>query len=343
MRKLFSVSIIIPTLNRKERLKEALLSLNSLDYPRDRLEAVVVSDGSTDRTEKMIQALKKELNYNFIFLKEKRVGISHAKNVAIKNSSGEIIVSTDDDCLFEKDWLKKLVAPFNDAKVGSSGGPDRAYQKENLFSLGANYAFTCFVGSGGVHGRPVPIQLGRFCPMGCNMAMRRSALNKVGLFDEKIAPGEETDLVYRLEKAGYKITSVKEAFVWHRAIDNLGGFMRMIFKRGRARVVMVQRHGIVSEFIYFVPALMVLAIFLLFSLSFLSPVFLKILLFLLIVYFLVLLFAGFSALSYYRNFYFLLLVPILIALQHFIHGIGFWTSLVTLLHQELLKINKYFR
>jgi len=337
MKKWPSISIIIPTLNRKNLLKRALLSLNSVDYPRNLLEVVVVSDGSTDGTEKMVEMIKKELNYKFKFIKEKRKGISHAKNVAIKNSSGEIIVSTDDDCMFEKNWLKKLVEPFKEGGVGSTGGPDRPYKKAKLFSVCANYAFTCFVGSGGVHGRPVPIKLGRFCPMGCNMAMRRKVLKKIGLFNEKIAPGEETDLVYRMEKAGYKIVSVPKAFVWHRAIDNIKGFIRMIFRRGKARVVMVKRHGLVSDFIYFLPALMVGSLILLLVASLFYPLFWQILTILMEVYLLLLLSAGFSAFFHYRRLLCLLLVPILIFIQHLTHGIGFLTGVGEHFWRKIVK------
>lgn len=340
MKKLPTVSIIVPTFNRREVLQEALLSLNGVDYPRDRLEVVVVSDGSTDRTNQMIKKVKNKLNYQLTYIKEKRRGISHAKNAAIKNSQGEIIVSTDDDCMFEPDWLKELVAPFKDVKVGSSGGPDRAYQKENLFSLGANYAFSCFVGSGGVHGRPAPIKLGRFCPMGCNMAIRRKALAKIGLFDEKIAPGEETDLVYRLEKAGYRTVSVPEAFVWHRAIDSMKGFIGMIFKRGKARVIMVQRHRMFFDFIYFLPALMVLLLMGLLIASFFFPLFGQILFLFLAVYFFLLLSAGFSALFYNHNLFFLFIVPPLIVIQHFVHGFGFLTAIIEVLEKPSVFLRR---
>lgn len=330
MKKLPSVSIIIPTLNRKKVLKEALLSLNGVDYPRERLEIVVVSDGSIDGTEKMVEEVKKSLNYKFKLIREKRKGISHAKNVAIQNSKGEIIISTDDDCMFEHRWLRKLVKPFENPHVGATGGPDNPYKRSSWFSVCAHYAFTSFVGSGGVHGQPLAIKLGRFCPMGCNMAIRRRVLQKIGLFDEKIAPGEETDLIYRLEKSGYQVVSVPEAFVWHRAIDNLGGFIRMIFRRGKARVIMVQRHGLVSDFIYFLPAMMVIILVGLVIVSLFSPLFWQVLIGLGLIYLLLLLSVGFSALFYYRKLYCLLVVPVLIFVQHFTHGIGFLAGVVSL-------------
>lgn len=327
MTKLPSVSIIIPTLNRKNILKEALLSVNGIDYPRGKLEVVVVSDGSTDGTEKIIEKVRPDLNYKFKFIKERRRGISHAKNTAIKNSHGEIIVSTDDDCLFEKNWLRKLVLPFKDPHVGSTGGADRPLKRGSIFSVCTNFAFTSFIGSGGIHGRPFPVKLGRFCPMGCNMAIRKDALIRVGLFDEKIAPGEETDLIYRLERAGYRIISVPKVFVWHRAIDNFSGFIRMIFRRGKARVIMIRRHGLASDLIYFLPALLVIFSIGLFLASFHSVLIERIFLGLFTIYLGLLLSAGISAFLSYQNLYCLWAVPVLILAQHFTHGIGFLVGL----------------
>lgn len=323
MKKLPSVSIIIPTLNRRVVLKEALLSLNKVAYPRERLEVVVVSDGSTDGTNEMIKNIKKELNYKFKFIKGKRRGISHAKNVAIKNSKGEIIISTDDDCLFEKGWLKKLIKPFSDPTTGSVGGPDRAIPKERTLAKSIDFVFSSFFGSGGIHGRFLKVKLGKFYPVGCNMAFRRELVDKIGFFDETLAPGEDTDFNHRIEKAGFELVCVPRAFVWHRPRNSVKRFIPYVFKRGAARVEIIRRHRQYAEAIYFLPAVMVLVALLLLFLSFFSPIFGKIFIFLLIIYFLIALSAGLSAFLIYKNVLYILLVPFLIFLQHTLHGVGF--------------------
>lgn len=323
MKKLPSVSIIIPTLNRKRVLKEAFLSLNGIDYPRNLLEVVVVSDGSTDGTEKMVAKLKKKLNYKFKFIKEKRKGISHAKNVAIKNSSGEIIVSTDDDCLFEKDWLKKLIKPLSNLRIGAVGGPDRPIKKETTLAKSIDYAFNSFIGSGGIHGRFLKVRLGKFYPVGCNSAFSKRILDKVGLFDENLAPGEDTDLNHRIEKAGFKLAYVPQAFVWHRPRNSIQTFVPYCFKRGAARVEIIRRHHEFAEMIYFLPALMVVVSLTLLLLSFWKIIFLKIFLGLLAFYFLLIFTAGIPAFFEYRHIFYLFLVPFLIFIQHTFHGFGF--------------------
>ncbi|MFZ5800907.1 MAG: glycosyltransferase [Candidatus Omnitrophota bacterium] len=326
---IFSVSIIIPTHNRQRLLKEALLSLNGVLYPRDKLEVVVVDDGSTDNTEEAVNSLSDKVNYKLRFLREPKLGISHAKNAGVRNSSGEIIVSTDDDCMFEKDWLDKLLSAFTSEKVGVVGGPDKPFSEGSIFSQCADYVFTCFVGSGGVHGRFLPLRLGKFIPMGCNMAFRREVLNKVGLFNEAIAPGEETDLVHRIEKSGFLIGHSSDAFVWHRAIDNLKGFAKMIFKRGFARVEVIRNHGKYSELIYLLPALTVLSAALLSVWAIFSKAAFFILITLAAVYLLLVLSSSVVAFILYKNVKVLFLVPGLLILQHTLHGLGFWAGLLS--------------
>lgn len=323
MNKLPTVSIIIPTYNRKEVLVEALVSLNKVDYPKKLFEVIVVNDGSTDGTKDAIENIKKKINYNFKYFNGGRRGISHAKNIAIKKSKGEIIVSTDDDCLFEKRWLNMLLKPFSDPKVGAVGGPDRAIKNENVLAKSIDFTFSSFIGSGGIHGRFLKAKLGKCYPPGCNMAFRREVVKKIGYFDETLAPGEDTDYNHRIEKAGFKIEHVPSAFVWHRPRNSIKRFIPYIFKRGKARVEIIRRYPEYSELIYYLPAVVVVSGLLLISLSFLSVIFLKILIGFVLIYILLILTAGISAYQTYNNPVYFFLVPPLIFLQHIFHGLGF--------------------
>lgn len=332
MKKLPSVSIMIPTFNRKAVLVEALLSLNNIDYPKNLFEVVVVNDGSSDGTKEAVENIRKKLMYDLKFFNEKRRGISHAKNIAIKKSQGDIIVSTDDDCLFEKTWLKKLIKPLNDLKNGAVGGPDRAIKNENVLAKSIDFAFSSFIGSGGIHGRFLKIKLGNAYPPGCNMAFKREIVKKIGFFDETLAPGEDTDFNHRIEEAGYKLDYVPSAFVWHRPRNSIRKFIPYTFKRGRARVEIIRRYPQYRELIYYLPVSMVTTGTSLLLLSFISIFFAKVLFVLVTIYVLILLTAGLSAYQTYKSPVYIALVPPLIFFQHLFHGIGFlkglWNSLM---------------
>lgn len=342
MEKLPTVSIIIPTSNRKNDLQEALRSLDKLNYPRENLEVVVVDDGSPDNTRNMLEQIRNHLSYKLHYYCQEKKGISSAKNLGIQKSHGEIIVSTDDDCLFEKDWLIKLLNGFDFPKVGAVGGSDRAYKKDSFLAKCIDYAFSSFIGSGGIHGRPFKknIKLGKFYPMGCNMAIPRRVFNKVGLFDVTLIPGEETDLNHRIERAGYILKLVPDAFVWHKARNSLSGFATHIFKRGCARTEIIRRHSEYAELIYFIPGLAVSAFILLCFLSIFFAQAFCCLMVLIGIYFLLLLFAGISAFLIYKRIGYLLVVPILIGFEHVLHGIGFLTGVFKLITRRITYARK---
>lgn len=120
---------MIPTYNRKALLVRTLKSLAELNFPKDDYEVIVIDDGSTDGTKGEIDKKKDELPYTLQYHWQENAKLSVARNNAIKHSKGDIIVSIDDDMLFPKDWLKKLIEPLKNPKVGVVGGPPVAPKK----------------------------------------------------------------------------------------------------------------------------------------------------------------------------------------------------------------------
>jgi len=134
------ISILIPTRNRIDSLRETLLSLTDLDYPRNKYEVIVIDDNSSDGTEEILVNIQDILPYSIRCkrLKDKR-GPSAARNLGMQMAEGKILVFTDDDCQFENRWLKEISAPFNNKNVGAVGGPDFAPERANFFSKCIGY------------------------------------------------------------------------------------------------------------------------------------------------------------------------------------------------------------
>jgi hypothetical protein len=115
-----SVSLIIAAYNEERVLAGKLVNSLSLDYPPDRLEILVASDGSTDRTEAIARAF--EGRGVRLLRVEGRKGKTAAQNAAAAAANGEIVVFSDANALYEPDALRRLVARFSDPSVGCVEG-----------------------------------------------------------------------------------------------------------------------------------------------------------------------------------------------------------------------------
>jgi biofilm PGA synthesis N-glycosyltransferase PgaC len=113
-----SVSIIIAAHNEEANLPPKLENLRLLDYPQDRLQVVIASDGSTDRTATILR----EAAHIFPVILPESNGKAHALNEAVKNATGEILVFLDTRQLIEPDAISELVSCFADSTVGAVSG-----------------------------------------------------------------------------------------------------------------------------------------------------------------------------------------------------------------------------
>ncbi len=116
------ISITLPAYNAQDTLRPVLEGLVALDYPRDKRQIVVVSDGSTDGTD----ALVREYAAQGVELLrvEGRLGKTAVENHAFDALTGEIIVNTDASVTVRADAIKKLVAAFQDPSVGVASARD---------------------------------------------------------------------------------------------------------------------------------------------------------------------------------------------------------------------------
>jgi len=110
------VTLIITAHNEGKIIREKIENTLSLDYPKDKLEIIVASDGSTDETNEIVaQYENRGIKLDRLF---ERKGKTAAQNEAVLKSSGEVIVFSDADALCARDAIKKLVRNFDDKRVG---------------------------------------------------------------------------------------------------------------------------------------------------------------------------------------------------------------------------------
>jgi cellulose synthase/poly-beta-1,6-N-acetylglucosamine synthase-like glycosyltransferase len=117
------VSIIVPAYNEEKVLPGKIENLRDVDFPRERLQVIFVSDGSQDGTNQILQNLRGE-NYLCILLDDRK-GKANALNQAVARATNEILVFCDASTIFEVDAIKKLVRHFSDPEVGAVCGAVR--------------------------------------------------------------------------------------------------------------------------------------------------------------------------------------------------------------------------
>jgi len=117
-------SISVPAYNEGAQIRELLESLLALDYPRDRLQILVVSDCSSDETDDVVREYH-DRGIELLRMPE-RGGKTKAENAAAKQLTGEIIVNTDASIRIDPPALKRLLAAFSDPRIGLASGRDRS-------------------------------------------------------------------------------------------------------------------------------------------------------------------------------------------------------------------------
>jgi cellulose synthase/poly-beta-1,6-N-acetylglucosamine synthase-like glycosyltransferase len=108
--------MVLTVHNEEGLIRQRVENLLSLDYPRDRLEILVASDGSNDLTNEIVEEFERSSRVRL--LRFDRLGKSEAQNRAVYEAKGDIIAFTDAPCLFDPDYLDHLVGPFADPTVG---------------------------------------------------------------------------------------------------------------------------------------------------------------------------------------------------------------------------------
>lgn len=231
------VSIIVPTLNRKVYLRNCLDSLLKLDYPKTKLEIVVVDNGSTDGTTEMVH---KEFPQVVVVL-EKRRNSCFARNAGWKNAKGQIIAYTDDDCIVDPLWLKTLVSGFYSPDIGGVGGP-------LILVLRPESVVKKFDGTpvGNFYNGEKSFFINELIT--ANLAVRREVF-KTNQFDVSLSHTalEDIDFCRSLTSNGYKLLYLPQAIVYHNMNPKrltvsyivkrafIHGFSLYIFQRKRIK------------------------------------------------------------------------------------------------------------
>src|SRR4030066_519206 len=211
-------TISIINLNGKDYLGECLASIKEMEYPMDKLEIIVVDNGSTDGSVELIKENYPDIK---IIKNSKNMGFAYANNQAAKNGAGQYVAFLNNDTRVDRNWLIELLKPIycNDITV-ASGSKVLSMDGKTLDFAGSMINFE---GKGFQIDYGVPVDKDkhneyRYFPFvnGGAMLINRQVFLEAGGFDEDFfAYYEDVDLGWRLWILGYKVIFSPKSIVYH--------------------------------------------------------------------------------------------------------------------------------
>lgn len=218
------ISVVMLNWNGLEDTKTCIATLRKNTYPN--FEIIIVDNGSTDGSKEWLKA------QNDVVLVDlpKNLGVTGGHNKGYEAAKGTFIANLNNDTVVDPDWLWALYRPMEtDNKIAVVGGKAYEWDDENPKYNESNGFFTYQVVDlfGGyahtMRGGNEIVSVNSISTVGA--LMRRSAIEKVGYFDDDFfAYYDETDQFARFKRAGYKIIYTPEAKLWHMIGGSTKGF-----------------------------------------------------------------------------------------------------------------------
>lgn len=230
------VTVLVPAYNEAGVIGGKLDNLLGLDYPRDRLQIVVVSDGSTDGTNALLKEAARDDRLTAVLLPERR-GKANALNQGLLRATGDIVVFSDSSIMLDPQALRAIVRPFADPEVGCvsgedhipEGGGEGMYGRYELFLRNRESAIGSIVGASGSF-----------------YAQRRGLCEP---FVDGLAPDFLS--VLNTVEAGYRAVTEPAAFGFMTAVKHPGDeFRRKVRTLLRGITTLWVKRGLLNPFRY---------------------------------------------------------------------------------------------
>lgn len=237
------VTVAIPTYNRAAFLRQTLAGLVEQQFPRDHFEILVIDNNSTDQTQAVVAEFA-QAHPAPRYIKETKQGLDYARNRAIAESRGEVIVFGDDDILMNPDWLAQIAVPMlvdEHQRIGAVGGEVIPVFPDGLPPWVAEWhsplAFRPDLG---------PLEA-KHSPMGANLAFPRWVFDQLGVFHTALDraagnyfSGGDSEMIRRVRAGGYEVWFAPAATVKHQMPASRTTFRyasRHAFDSARSRVI----------------------------------------------------------------------------------------------------------
>jgi glycosyltransferase involved in cell wall biosynthesis len=229
-----TASVVVCTRDRTDDLAQGLPRLAELATQGH--EVIVVDNcPSDDRTRRLVADYP-----GILYVLEPCPGLDSARNRGLQAASGEVVAFTDDDAVIDPGWLPALLRNFDDPTVAIVTGITMPLELETaaqVFFERINAFQRGFVRRV-IDDTTLNVLAAGVVGAGVNMAIRRSAVERIGLFDEALdggtlsRSGGDTEYFYRALAKGYRIVYEPAALVWHRHRREWAALRRTIYGYG---------------------------------------------------------------------------------------------------------------
>lgn len=216
------VTIAIPAYNEEESIAATIESVTALDYPKDKMEILVINDGSKDKTAEIVETvIRKNKDYKILLINQQNVGKGAAMNNALKQAAGEFFISLDADSYVRSDALKVIMPYFDNPEVScvlpliKVKNPKTIIQKLQYVEYLVNFFYKKLMSKlDCIHVTPGPFSV-----------YKTNVLRKLGGFDENNLT-EDLEMALRLQKHHYKIEQILGTEVLTDAPVNFKAFYK---------------------------------------------------------------------------------------------------------------------
>ena len=230
-----TVSIVIPVKDREEELGRCLDTLDRLAYPGDRIQVIVVDDGSSDGSADVAR------RHGALVVPSGGCGRgpAAARNRGAAAASGELLAFIDSDCTASEGWLAELIPAFSDPATAAVGG-----LVDGMRDAGPLDRYEAVMSSLSLGSRERSGNTGddTFYLPSCNLLVRRKAFLGAGGFSDGMHVGEDVDLTWRLRDRGWTIRYLPQGRVWHEHRARLVPFMSRRFDYGTSEGLLQTLH-----------------------------------------------------------------------------------------------------
>lgn len=250
------VSVVVPCRNEVAHIRCMLDSVLANEYPRDRLEILIV-DGMSDDGTRAVLAEYAARHPLIRLIDNPQRTTPHALNLGIARARGTIIMRMDAHAHFPPNYIPDLVAWLEQSGADNVGGacvtlPARATATARAIAAALAHPFG--VGNARFRlGTTKPREVDTV-PFGC---FRRDVFERVGLFDESLVRNQDDEFNFRLLRAGGRVVLVPGVISTYYARASLGKLWRMFFQYGYFKPLVARKVGAVMTVRQLVPPLFV--------------------------------------------------------------------------------------